>query len=133
AIVALAWTAGDVAAWATPFADDWDDAWRTALRVLVAVAIVGGGVLLAVFTFTAVTLLVGDPFYDRLSVAVEEAAGGCPQGDEPPWWRALLTSLRDSVHLLGRVLLVTVPLFLLGFVPVVGQTVVPCVGVAVTA
>ncbi|MGP4113828.1 EI24 domain-containing protein [Streptomyces sp. 4N509B] len=132
ALVALAWTVGDLAAWATPFADDWDETWRSALRTLLAVMIFGGGLLLAVLTFTAVTLLLGEPFYERLSEQVEEEAGGCPRAPERPWWRELATSLRDNLHLLGRVLAITVPLFVLGFVPLVGQTVVPVLAVLVS-
>jgi CysZ protein len=132
ALVALALNAGDIAAWATPFADDWDDPWRPALRTLLAVALFCGGLLLAVLTFTAVTLLIGEPFYEKLSGHVEETTGACPRGPERPWWRELWASLRDNLYLLGRVLLFAVPLFLLGFVPVIGQTVIPVLGFAVS-
>ena len=76
-------------------------------------------------TFTAVTLLVGDPFYEKLSEQVEESEGGGPPGLDRPLWLELWTSLRDSLYVLWRMLLYTVPLFFLGFLPVVGQTVVP--------
>jgi CysZ protein len=132
ALVALALTAGDIAEWATPFADDWDDTWRSLLRTLVAVALFSGGVLLAILTFTAVTLLIGDPFYEKLSEKVEESVGGCPRVPDRPWWRELWISLRDNLYLLGRVLLFGVPLFLLGFVPVIGQTIIPVLGIAVS-
>lgn len=133
ALVALALTVGDVAAWATPFADDWDDAWRSLLRTLIALVLFGGGLLLAVITYTAATLLVGDPFYEKLSGRVEETLGPPPAGPpDPPLWRQLWNSLRDSVHVLGRTLVFTVPLFAFGFVPVIGQTVVPVLGIAVT-
>jgi CysZ protein len=132
ALVALALTVGDLAEWATPFADDWDDTWRSLLRTLLAVMLFGGGLLLAVLTFTAVTLLVGDPFYERLSEQVERSAGPTPDGPEPPLWRQLWGSLRDSLHVLGRVLLCALPLFALGFVPFLGQTVIPILGFAVS-
>jgi CysZ protein len=132
ALVALALTAGDVADWATPFADDWDDPWRPLLRTLLAVALFGGGLLLAVLTFTAVTLLIGDPFYEKLSEHVEDTEGGRPHGPDRPLWRQLWVSLRDTLYLLWRVLLFAVPLFLLGFVPVIGQTVIPVLGFCVS-
>ena len=76
----------------------------------------------------AASLTIGEPFYEKLSAAVD------PLPDEPdePWWRTLPRSIRDSLVTLGYLLLFTVPLFFLGFVPVVGQTVVPVVGAAVS-
>jgi CysZ protein len=132
ALVALALTADDIAVWATPFADGWESPWRPLLRTFLAVMLFCGGLLLAVLTFTAVTLLIGDPFYEKLSERVEEDEGGCPAGPQLPLWRELWVSLRDSLYVLGRVLLFAVPLFLLGLVPVVGQTIVPVLGVAVS-
>jgi CysZ protein len=132
ALVALALWVGDLAAWATPFADGWGDAWRGALRTLLAVLLVAAGLLLAVLTFTAVTLLIGDPFYEALSERVEQAAGGLPGGPDVPLWRGLWRSLRANVYVLLRALAFAVALFVLSFVPVLGQTVVPVLGVAVS-
>ncbi|MDT0379851.1 EI24 domain-containing protein [Streptomyces sp. DSM 42041] len=132
ALTALAYGADDIAAWATPFADDWSDFWRDALRVTFAALLWAAGLALAVLTFTAVTLLVGDPFYEKLSEEVEKSEGGCPPGSDAPWWRQLWRSLLDSLYVLGRALLFTVPLFVLGFVPVLGQTVVPVLGFCVS-
>ncbi|WP_340562451.1 EI24 domain-containing protein [Streptomyces sp. GSL17-111] len=132
ALVALGVYAGDIAQWATPFADDWGAAWRTALRVSVGVILFAGGLLLAVLTFTAVTLLIGDPFYEKLSEKVEEDEGGCPAGSDRPLWRELWISACDSLYVLMWALVFAIPLFLLGFVPFVGQTVVPVVGLCVS-
>ena len=125
ALTALAFFADDVAIWATPFADDWDEFWQESLRTVFAVLFWIAGLFLSVLTFTAVTLLVGDPFYEKLSEQVEESEGGCPPGLDRPLWLELWTSLRDSLYVLWRMLLYTVPLFFLGFLPVVGQTVDP--------
>ncbi|EST37860.1 hypothetical protein N566_10840, partial [Streptomycetaceae bacterium MP113-05] len=89
ALTALAYGADDIVAWATPFADAWSNFWRDALRVTFAVLLWAGGLVLAVLTFTAVTLLVGDPFYEKLSEEVEKSEGGCPPGTDAPWWRQL--------------------------------------------
>jgi CysZ protein len=132
ALTVLAYWSDDLAAWATPFADDWSEFWRGGLRVVFAVLLWACGLLLAVLTFTAVTLLLGDPFYEKLSEEVEKAEGYCPPGPDLPWWRELWRSLCDSLYVLGRALLFTVPLFLLGFVPVLGQTVVPVLGLCVS-
>jgi CysZ protein len=132
ALVALGFWADDLAAWATPFADDWESPWAGLLRGTFTALLFAGGLLLAVITFTAVTLLVGDPFYESLSEKVEESEGGGPEGPDRPLWRELWTSLCDSLYVLARVLPFGVVLFLLGFVPVVGQTVIPVIGFAVS-
>jgi CysZ protein len=132
-VVVLVWLgthATDVAAWATPFADAWG--WRDLFRTLVGILIFVGGLGLAVLTFTAVTLVIGESFYEKLSEKVEEDLGGLPDGDEPPFWRSFLRSIRDSIVTLGYVLMFAIPLFVLGFVPVIGQTVVPVLGAIVS-
>lgn len=131
ALLALGWQAGDVAVWATPFADGWSSFWQSSLRVVFAVLLFAGGLLLAVLTFTAVTLLIGDPFYESLSEQVEESEGGAPTAPDRPLWRELWTSLGDSLYVLVRALAFGIPLFVLGFVPFVGQSVIPAIGFAV--
>ncbi|WP_326808873.1 MULTISPECIES: EI24 domain-containing protein [unclassified Streptomyces] len=125
------WT-DDIVTWATPFADDWSSAWRGTLRGVFAALLWGGVLMLAVVTFAAVTLLVGEPFYEKLSEKVEESEGGLPPGRDLPLWQELWTALRDSLFVLWRTLLFTVPLFLLGFVPFVGQTIIPVLGFCVS-
>ncbi|GII54779.1 membrane protein [Planotetraspora thailandica] len=120
----------DVAAWITPFADDWG--WRDVFRTLVGIMIFVGGLALSVLTFTAVTLAIGEPFYEKLSEKVEKDLGGLPEDADPPFWRSFLRSIRDSVVTLFYVLLFSIPLFVLGFVPVIGQTVVPVLGAIVS-
>lgn len=132
ALTALAVFADDLATWATPFADGWDEFWQESLRVVFAVLLWLTALFISVVTFTAVTLLLGDPFYEKLSEQVEEAEGGAPQGPDRPLWLELWTSLRDSLYVLWRMLLFTVPLFFLGFLPAVGQTVIPALGFAVS-
>ena len=131
-LVVLIVYAGDLAAWATPFADHWSEPWRDTVRVAVGAAAVGMGGLLALLTFTAVTLLIGEPFYESLSAKVEETEGGGPQAPEQPLWRELWTAAKDSVAVLLRAAGFGVLLFLCGFIPVVGQTVVPVIGVCVS-
>ncbi|MCD0482635.1 EI24 domain-containing protein [Streptacidiphilus sp. ASG 303] len=132
ALAALGVWGGDLAAWATPFADGWAPALRSLLRGLFTALLFGAGLLLAVVTFTAVTLLVGDPFYEALSERVEESEGGCPEGPDLPLWRALWNSARDSLYVLVRAVGLGLLLFVLGFVPVLGQTVVPVLGFCVS-
>ncbi|MFI5529567.1 EI24 domain-containing protein [Kitasatospora sp. NPDC051853] len=132
ALVVLGAYAGDVAEWATPFADGWGSPWQGLMRGAVQVAVLGGGFALSVVTFTAVTLLIGQPFYESLCEKVDETEGGAPAGHGMSLWQELVVSARDSLYVLVRVLGFGVLLFLAGFIPVVGQTVVPVLGICVS-
>lgn len=130
-LVALVYTCDDLARLVTPFADDWSRAARDLVRLLAAFAFLGLGALLGVLTFTAVTLLIGDPFYEKISERVEDGFGGVPNAVEVPFWRSLRRSAADSARLIALSALIGVPLFAAGFIPVVGQTVVPVIAAAV--
>jgi CysZ protein len=112
----------------TWFADDWSTGLRDLLQVLGGLALLGAAVTLGVLTFTAVTLAIGDPFYERISELVENRYGGVPNQVEVPFWAGLGRSVVDSLRLIGMSILVGIPLFALGFVPFVGQTVAPVLG-----
>jgi CysZ protein len=129
--VTLIYFVSDLADLVTPFADGWSEWARNLIRLVASLAFLGLGGLLGVLTFTAVTLVVGDPFYEQISARVEARYGGVPDEVEVPWWRSLRRSLGDSVRLVGMSVLIGVPLFVAGFIPVVGQVVVPVVGAAV--
>ncbi|MER7582134.1 EI24 domain-containing protein [Kitasatospora sp. NPDC097691] len=134
-VVALAFLGAwsrDLADWATPFADHWGSPWRGLLRDALAAIVFGGGLLLSLLTFTAVTLLVGQPFYEALCAKVDETEGGAPAPPDTPLWRELLIAVRDSVYVLARVAAFGVVLFACGFIPVLGQTVVPALGFLVS-
>ncbi|WP_040825818.1 EI24 domain-containing protein [Nocardia jiangxiensis] len=129
AIVALAWFVGDVVAWATPFADHWASPWPDVLRGFLDVLLLVLCLFLAVITFTALTLALGQPFYEALAEHVDRSQSP----DEVPGpglstWR----SIKDGIALVLRALAWAVVLFAAGFLPVVGQTVVPVVGIGVT-
>ncbi|MFI1192940.1 EI24 domain-containing protein [Micromonospora sp. NPDC020750] len=131
AFVTLVYFVDDLAALVTPFADDWSATARSLVRVIAGLAFLGVGGLLGVLTFTAVTLVIGDPFYEKISERVEERYGGTPGAVEVPFWSSLRRSLVDSLRLVAISVLVGIPLFAAGFIPVVGQTVVPVIGAAV--
>lgn len=119
----------DLATW---YAQDWSSAfWRTGAETVTGVAILGAAVLLAILSFTAVTLLIGDPFYEKISESVEDRLGGVPDAVDRPWWRSLGRSLVDSIRLLSLTTMIAIPLFLFGLIPLVGQTVVPVLGATV--
>ncbi|MER5306592.1 EI24 domain-containing protein [Streptomyces sp. NPDC002773] len=132
ALVGLGYGADDLAAWATPFADDWSSPWLGALRGTLTALVFVFGLFLAVITFTAVTLLVGQPFYESLSEAVDRSEGGDVPESGLPLWRELWISARDSLRVLLRVACYGILLFACGFIPVIGQTVVPVIGFCVS-
>lgn len=132
ALVGLVAWADDLVAWATPFADDWGSPWQGFVRGTFTALLYVGGLFLAVVTFTAITLLVGQPFYESLAETVDDSDGGPGDVVELPLWRDLLISARDSIRVLIRVALFGVVLFFLGFIPVIGQTVVPALGFCVS-
>lgn len=130
ALFAVAWVfliiyIDDLAAAVTWFADGWSDAWRQLIRVGAGIGIFVIAALLSALTFTALTLLIGDPFYEVISERIEEGLGGTPGAVDLPWYRTLWPNLADSLRLIVLGIAVAIPLFLLGFVPIVGQTVVP--------
>ncbi|MFJ2819231.1 EI24 domain-containing protein [Streptomyces sp. NPDC087294] len=134
ALIALATWGADFVAWATPFADDWSSPWLGLFRGFLTAVLFALCLLLAVLTFTAVTLLIGQPFYESLSEKVDRdvSPDGTAPESELPLWRDLWISARDSLRILVRALIWAVLLFALGFVPFVGQTVVPVLGFFVT-
>lgn len=128
----LAYQLDDLSGWVTPFADDWSDGARKAARAVAGIAIFGASVFVAVLTFTALTLLVGDPFYEAIAVRVEESQGGAPPEPDVPLLVQIWRAVKDAV-LLGLIALAfAVVFFACGFLPVVGQTVVPVIAALVS-
>lgn len=134
ALVALALYGTDLTSWATPFADDWSSPWLGLFRGFLTVLVFALALLLSVLTFTAMTLLIGQPFYENLSEKVDRDVS--PDGTAPesglPLYKELWISARDSLRVLVRALCWAVLLFAAGFVPFAGQTVVPVIGFFVT-
>lgn len=124
ALIALLFLADDLVAWATPFADDWSSGTRSLVRVALAVALVAGCAVLAVLAFAALTLLIGGPFYERIGERVDEALGAVDRVEEPAL-RQFTRGLKESGLFMLLSVTRAVPLFLAGFVPFLGQTVVP--------
>lgn len=114
--------------WATPFADDWTPSIRGLLRVGLSILLVLGFVLVASMTFTALTLVVGDPFYERIWAETERTLGGEVPDAGPPFWRSAADGAVLAVAGLG----LGIGVFLLGLLPVVGTVVGLVLGVAVS-
>ncbi|WP_374947231.1 EI24 domain-containing protein [Agreia sp.] len=131
ALVVLFINAPALAQWATPFADEWQEGWRTALRITAIIAFVALGALLVVYTYTAITLAIGDPFYEKIWRSVENRLGGIQNEVETAMWPSLFRGILDALRILLVTALIGVGLFALGFIPVVGQSVVPVLGAGV--
>lgn len=132
-VIALAYGIDDLAALITPFADSWTDGWRTTVRIVVGALVFGVALGIGLIGFSALTLAIGGPFYEHIAEKVEDDLGGVPDAVDLSWWRLLWLGLRDGLSLVLRSLLFTIPLLLAGFIPVVGQTVVPVLLALVTA
>lgn len=138
-LVALSAELDPLVAWLTPFADGWSGGAALAMRVIVGLSLVAGSVLLMVLTFSALTLALGSPIYDKISESVDDELRAADpvspsrSADEPlvrDWFgRSAARALGQSLVLIAVSVTVGLVLFLAGFVPVVGQVVVPVVSV----
>jgi CysZ protein len=84
--------------------------------------------VLAFVTFTALTLIVGDPFYERIWKAVEADLGGPVPSEGPSFWRGVGGALVLVLQGLVSAVLVA----LVGFVPVVGGVLAAVLGAILT-
>lgn len=125
AMIALIANVGHLAALITPFANGWPNQERQLARLAAGVALVGAAAVLGLVGFTAATLTIGGPFYERIAEAIEDDLGVTGQPLDRPQWRQFAAGARDGIVLLLRSLVFSAPLFLAGFLPVVGQSVVP--------
>jgi len=127
-IVALLANIAAISAWATPFADAWTPLGQATLRVLAGAAILVFSTLVLVFTYAAVTLAVGDPFYERISRAVEARLGDAPAESEESSWRSIRRGLGNGIRLFLATTLTAIGLLLVGLIPVLGQVAAPVLG-----
>ena len=113
---------------ATPFADTWPGLWASVIRIAVGTAVFGAALVLVAVSFTALTLLIGEPFYERIWKAVEADQGEASIDSAYGFWR----SVGDAVSLVARGAGVALLAALLGFVPVVGGVLGAVFGVLFT-
>ncbi|MEL4319956.1 EI24 domain-containing protein [Leifsonia sp. YIM 134122] len=128
ALVALGFSLAPFIEWATPFADTWTESWATALRLTLGAITLGAAGLLAAVTFTALTLAIGDPFYERIWRAVELDLGGEIPDRGAGVWRAV----RDSSALIALGVVSSLVVVVVGFIPVVGAVAAPVLGVVLS-
>lgn len=104
----------------TAFAAGWDPLWRGLLRGVFALAFLVVFAFFWVYTYTAVTLGVGDPFYERIWRFVEQQLGNAPTDPEIGFWRAFRRDVADFLRLFIPTVLLGLLIFAVGFVPLVG-------------
>ena len=110
----------------TPFARGW--ALEPLVRIATGLAIVAISVVILVYTYVAITLAVGDPFYERIWKAVELQSGGAPAERREGFWKPLGRGLGNGLRLFLAAVGVSILLFALGLIPVVGQILAPVLG-----
>ena len=104
----------------TTFAVEWDPLWRGLLRGAFALAFVLAFALFWVWTYTAITLTVGDPFYERIWRSVEQQLGDPPTQPELGFWRSVGRAVGDVLRLLVPTVLLGILVFAIGLVPLLG-------------
>lgn len=122
ALIALGFNVYGLAGWLTPFANGWDDTLREVIQVGAAVLLFAFGLWMSILLFTALTLLIGDPFYEKISEQVEQELGGAPELG-PGLWASIGRALGDAVRVFFKSLLISIGLFVIGLVPVIGSAV----------
>ncbi|RKT33570.1 CysZ protein [Microbacterium sp. AG1240] len=126
-VITLAVFLPQIATTVTPFADGWPEIWVSVVRFAAGAATLGAALVIAVVSFTALTLLIGEPFYDRIWRSVEEELG-----EVPDVRYGFARALVDTVWLIARGIGVAILTALLGLVPVVGGAVGAVLGVVLT-
>lgn len=116
--------------WATDltgFASAWAPYLTTALRGVVAGAIVGGAGFLMVISYAAVTLLVGQPFFEKVWRDAERDLGGTVL-TEMSLWTSVRRGIGDGLRLVTVALFTAAVVFLIGLIPGVGAPVAGILG-----
>jgi CysZ protein len=127
-LVTLGFFLDELAALVTPFADSWGEVYRETLRLAVGAAILVAAMLLVVVTFTAATLAVGDPVYERIWLRAERDLGSFDAPVELPFWAGVRRAAGSGLRLVGFTLIAGVLVFGIGLIPVVGAVLGPACG-----
>lgn len=130
-VVVLGFLVDDFTAWVTPFADAWPGWLRGTVRFTIGLAVVAAFLLGIAVTFAEVTNVIGQPFFQIIADRVEAELGNAPASDGA-WWHGLPRATVESVITFAIYLGFMVPLFVLSFIPLIGQFVIPVIGAIVS-
>lgn len=128
ALIPLVLSMPSLSAWLTPYAEGWFEPWRGLLRAAVGLVIVAAALALASVVFSALTLTIGDPFYQRIWHAVEVDLGEAPPADGGSFW----TTLGEGLRLILLGILIAILVLLIGLIPAVGGFLGAISGVVLT-
>lgn len=118
-LVFLGANLGGIAAWATPFLDE-GGRWTGLLRGLAAALLVGLAILLMVLTFAALTLLIGEPLYEKISERIDDELGREQVDVKEPVHRMVGRSIGQVLITLTITIVGGLACFAVGLVPVIG-------------
>lgn len=125
-IVLLALNLDSLVTLVTPFARGSE--LEPLVRIAAGLALVALAVILLIYTYAAITLAVGDVFYERIWRSVERTIGDAPPELKEGFWIGVRRGAGNGVRLLLITIVVGLILFACGFIPLIGQTLVPVLG-----
>lgn len=115
-VVALSISLPGITVAITPFAEEWPGLWASVIRATIGTAMLGAALVLVAVSFTALTLIVGEPFYERIWRSVERDLGERVPEADYGFWR----SVRDGLLLFVRGVGIAIAAALFGLIPVAG-------------
>jgi CysZ protein len=90
------------------------------VQVAAALGVVGSTILIVVYGFVAVTSIIGQPFFERLSHRVDDRLGPVANGPDRPWWLNAARGVGEGLRLALVTISASFALVLLGLVPLAG-------------
>jgi CysZ protein len=127
-VTTLAINLDPITEWIASFASGVPDAFAPLVQVFVAIGLIWAVGLTIVYGFTSFTLLIGQPFFESISRRVDDSLGPVPALPARPWFAELMGNIGERIVRLMLAALVSVGLFLLGLVPLVGTAIAAILG-----
>jgi CysZ protein len=129
-LLALVGVAPTLATWLTPLPETWSADARALIRTVVALALVVGAVALSVVLYTALTLAVGAPIYERISRAVDDSQGGTAGPVQRPFRAQVVDGISNAARTIVAALALGLVAAVLGLIPVIGTAAAAVVAAA---
>jgi CysZ protein len=118
--LALGWGLEGATGWIADRAVGAESDLHGLIQLAAGLALIGAWLLLLVYAFVTVTSVVGQPFFERISHRVDSRLGPVPEAPAWPWWRNAVRGVGEGARLLLLTAPLSLGLFLLGLIPVVG-------------
>jgi CysZ protein len=100
------------------------------IRTVVALALVVGAVALSVVLYTALTLAIGAPIYERISRAVDDSHGGTAGQVQRPFRAQVVGGISNAARTIVAALALGLTAAVLGLIPVIGTAAAAVVAAA---